>query len=443
MDHAALHGGPEARLLPPVLDPEAALSPDLPRALAPWPLDRHGPGNGPQVAACLARARAHGGWVWPDRPVIFISDAHADAEGLLRSLAAAGAIRRDGGAPRLTGFGRAARVVIGGDCFDKGPSNLDLLDALAALRAAGADLQILAGNHDLRMRMAVDSLHGPRDPLREHLFVRMGRKILPALAEVDARFVSDAALAAMPEEEACRARLLPRPGWPDRFRAAAAGQMGRKTLEKEIAKLAAKQAAIGADIADIGLSHRRILAAALACRSVFFTPGGAYAWFFGGMEAMARMGSCLFVHAGLCDATCALLEEQGVAAVNAAYRAAAERPSPAFYFGPLANLVRTKYRTSDRRLTARGVAALHRAGVHMVVQGHVNSSEGQRLLAKRGLLHLEGDVTLDRASRRRAGLEGIGAGATLIFPSGDVIGLSRDWPAAKHFAPDRMQPRLV
>ena len=49
-----------------------------------------------------------------------------------------------------------------------------------------------------------------------------------------------------------------------------------------------------------------------------------------------------------------------------------------------------------------------------------------------------GDVTLDRASRSREGLDGIGAGATLILPSGDVIGLSRDYPRAKHFAPDRI-----
>ena len=100
--------------------------------------------------------------------------------------------------------------------------------------------------------------------------------------------------------------------------------------------------------------------------------------------------------------------------------------------------MRTKYRPSDLDLTDRGVDLLHRNGIHMVVQGHVNNHAGQRLLAKRGLLHLEADVTLDRASRRMEGLEGIGAGATLILPSGDVIGLSRDYPRAKHFAPDRI-----
>lgn len=132
------------------------------------------------------------------------------------------------------------------------------------------------------------------------------------------------------------------------------------------------------------------------------------------------------------------LVRDGVEAVNAAYARAAEGASLGFYFGPLANLVRTKYRASDCALTAAGVEVLNRAGLHMVVQGHVNNHAGQRLLAKRGLLHLEADITLDRASRALEGLDGIGAGATLIFPSGDVIGLSRDHPRAKHFAPERM-----
>lgn len=136
----------------------------------------------------------------------------------------------------------------------------------------------------------------------------------------------------------------------------------------------------------------------------------------------------------MCDA----LVDQGVDAVNAEYRAGADAATLGFYFGPLANLVRTKYRQSDCALTDYGVRALHQAGLHMVIQGHVNNLDGQRLCAKNGLLHLEGDITLDRTSRALEGLEGIGTGATLIFPTGDVIGLSRDYPWAKHFAPERM-----
>lgn len=433
MDHFRDISRPDGALLPPVFDADACLS-DLPRAVEPWPEAA----TQPQIAQCLKRARQHGGWCWPDRPIVFVSDPHADAEGFLRSLTAAGVIRRAGARVLLTDFGRAARIVLGGDSLDKGPSNLALLDAIAALHTAGADIQILAGNHDLRMRLAIAALRGPRSALNEHLFVRMGRKILPALREVLDRFVTPEALAALPDEAACRARLLPRADWAERFAAAAKGTLRKKVIAKEIEKLHEKLRKVDEVCARSGMTYREILAAGLACHDVFFEPDGAYAWFYERMDVVARSGSILFVHAGLCDAMCDALVLDGPEAVNADYRAAAERALLGFYFGPLANLVRTKYRESDCELTERGVSALHRAGIHMVVQGHVNNHKGQRLLAKRGLLHLEGDVTLDRTSRALEGLDGIGAGATLIFPSGDVIGLSRDYPRAKHFAPDRM-----
>lgn len=422
-----------AELLPPVFDHDACLT-DLPRKLEPWPEAS----TQPQVAACLERARLHGGWRWPDRPVVFVSDPHADAEGFLRSLIAAGVIRREAGRIVLTGFGQQARIVLGGDTLDKGPSNLALLDALADLLDTGAEVQILAGNHDLRMRMAIAAVRGPRSALNEHLFVRMGRKILPALREVYDRYVTQGDLNALPDNAACRARLMPGPDWATRFRKAAKPDLRPKVIRKEIAKLQDKLRKFDKEIARVGLSHRDLLAALLKCHDLFVTPGGTYAWFYQRMDVVARSGSLLFVHAGLCDDMCAALATRGTDEVNARYRSATEAATLNFYFGPLANLVRTKYRASDCTLTDDGVAALHRAGIHMVVQGHVNNHAGQRLLAKRGLLHLEGDVTLDRTSRALEGLDGIGAGATLIFPSGDVIGLSRDYPRAKHFAPERM-----
>lgn len=420
-------------LLPPRFDYDACV-PDIPRDLEPWPEAI----SHPQIADCLARARSHGGWCWPHRPIVFVSDPHADAESFLRSLIGAGVIARRAETIRLTRFGRSATIILGGDSLDKGPSNLTLLDAIGALKATGADLHILAGNHDLRMRMAIDALYAPRCALSEHLFVRMGRKIFPALGEVFTQFVTAEDLADLPDDATCRARLRPSPGWARRFRAAAAPDLSAELIDKEIRKLRQKLRTFNAQLDSTGLSPRQMLAAALKCREIFFAPGGAYAWFFDKMDVVTRAGSLIFVHAGLCDEMCHLLAREGPEAINQRFRAATVATSLPFYFGPLANLVRTKYRASDCRLTREGVMALHRAGMHMVVQGHVNNHRGQRLAAKCGLLHLEADVTLDRASRRLEGLDGIGAGATLILSSGDVIGLSRDYPRAKHFAPDRM-----
>ncbi len=437
-----------ARLLPQVFDDTSDI-PDLPRDVEPWSLRApHSATGDPkhieQISACLEKVRTHGGWRWPGKPVVFLSDTHADAEGFLRSLVAAGVIRRaaaqngERAGITLTDFGRSATVLVGGDCIDKGPSNLDMLDALAEVIATGVDLHLLAGNHDLRLRLAVDALRGPRSPLTDHLFVRMGRKLLPALREVFDRYVTQADIAALPDEDTCAARLVPPADWATHFSQAAKGQLSDKAIRKEINKLHEKRGQFDRKVAKTGLSARQLLAAALKCHDLFFTPHGPYAWFYDRMDVVARIGSLLFVHAGLDDSMCTLLADGGPDAVNARYRAEAERASFAFYFGPLANLVRTKYRASDCKLTRAGVDRLHRIGIHMVVQGHVNNHAGQRLLAKQGLLHLEGDVTLDRASRSLEGLPGIGAGATLIFPSGDVIGLSRDYPRAKHFAPERI-----
>ena len=431
-------------LLPPIHDPVGELS-DLPQELERWCVTAaHSgcarPESANHLQACLERAEAHGGWRWPAKPVVFLSDTHADAEGFLRSLVAAGLIRRGRAEPggfSLTEFGRNATILIGGDCLDKGPSDLDMLDALGTLMAKGPDLRILAGNHDLRLRLAVAALHETPTALTEHLLVRMGRKIIPLLREVHDRYVCDADLADLPDEASCRARLHPGRDWAERFSIAAARHLNAAAVASEVEKLAKKAAQFDAEVARAGLTSRMVLAAALKCREVFFTSGGDYAWFYESMDVVCQLGSLLFVHAGIDDSMCELLSEAGAAGINARYRAEQGAHPFAFYFGPLANLVRTKYRASDAALTQQGVAVLHGLGIHMVVQGHVNNQSGQRLLAKQGLLHLEGDVTLDRASRRLEGLSGIGAGATLIFPSGDVIGLSTDYPRAKHFAPER------
>ena len=81
---------------------------------------------------------------------------------------------------------------------------------------------------------------------------------------------------------------------------------------------------------------------------------------------------------------------------------------------------------------------------------HVHADGFMRLLTAADLLRLThaiarwqemphlGSIWDLWAVHRAKGLDGIGSGVTLIFPSGDVIGLSRDYQRAKHFAADRM-----
>ncbi|MEO9777837.1 MAG: metallophosphoesterase [Sedimentitalea sp.] len=432
-------------LLPTVFDELSELD-SLPSDCARWPLDQAHSAGGTKT--CLQRlqhslrnAATHGPWQWPQRPVVFVSDPHADAEGFLRSLVAAGTIVRHGSgtdAFELTEFGRSAEIIIGGDCLDKGPSNLDLLDAIAALYDSGADVHLLAGNHDIRLVVALAALSNPRSALTEHLFVRMARKAIPLFREVCERYDVFDTQHPIPSESECRDRVYPGAQWNERFPGAAAPYLSPEAIASECWKLTAKIASFDAEVAKSGLTLRQVYAAAMLCQTLFFAENGAYRWFYDRMDVMKRSGSILFIHAGLCDSLCEIVSQDGLETVNSRFIDEARAEPFAFYFGKVANLVRTKYRPTDRELTSKGVQSLHRAGLKMVVQGHVNNHAGQRLLVKSGLLHLEGDVTLDRASRSLEGLPGIGVGATLIYPSGDVVGLSTDFPKAKLFQPDSL-----
>ena len=173
----------------------------------------------------------------------------------LRSLVAAGTIRRSGRGPRdfaLTGFGHRARIVVGGDCLDKGPSNLDMLDALDTLFSSDAEVHLLAGNHDLRFMLAVQALTGPRCPLTEHLFVRMGRKIVPLLREVWDRFPAADLVADLPDEATCRARIFPGPDWEAQFPGHAAPHLSQHAIDKELTRLRTKRGQFDHEVARRG-----------------------------------------------------------------------------------------------------------------------------------------------------------------------------------------------
>ena len=115
-------------------------------------------------------------WIWPKRTVYFISDMHADADAFFASLVASGGVKKTG--PRdkdfkLTREGRKARFLIGGDCFDKGPSTLRLLRVIRRLIDRGGDVQLLAGNHDVRMLLGILAVGMEPDPRIDHFFIRM------------------------------------------------------------------------------------------------------------------------------------------------------------------------------------------------------------------------------------------------------------------------------
>jgi len=431
------------RLLTPFLPPIAPGAADdlgIPESVVPWPLET-GPEErtAPDLATSLARVNALGPWDWPEKPVVFISDLHADAESLLRSLVAARVIlRTEPGLDefRLTAFGKSCQIIIGGDCLDKGPSNLDLLDSLATLMKSGADIVLLAGNHDLRLYLGLEALTVKRGSLNAHMFVRMGKKVMPLLKEVFDRYVeTDEVLAGLPDEKTCRNLMIPSKKWAKQFPKAATRYLNDAAIRKEMRRLKKKTEKFADHAKEVGLSMRELYAAALKCRDLFIEPHGRYAWFFQSMKAVHLSGSLLFVHAGIDDSMAHQISTRGIAHVNRRFRKESRKDPFVFYSGTVANLMRTKYRDIDHPLTQKGVEDLHLAGIKMLVHGHINRHSGQELTSRHGLLHLEADITLDRHSRSTEGLEGIGTGATIIHPDGNIIGISRDYPHAKLFNP--------
>ena len=82
------------------------------------------------MAKELSKVTQRDPWKWPKRPLYFVSDLHADTDAFIASLVASGGIKKTGPKDQdfeLTKAGRKACFIIGGDCFDKGPSSIRLL----------------------------------------------------------------------------------------------------------------------------------------------------------------------------------------------------------------------------------------------------------------------------------------------------------------------------
>ncbi|TNE79276.1 MAG: metallophosphoesterase, partial [Gammaproteobacteria bacterium] len=209
-------------------------------------------------------------------------------------------------------------------------------------------------------------------------------------------------------------------------------------IDREMRKMESKIASFEDHCADAGMSLQQVYAAAMKCRSLFLKDSGEFNWFFQKMQLLKQRGSFLFLHAGLDDHMAALLSKRGVKHANRAFkRNLMTQHLFNFYYSPLANTFRTKYRKADLPLTPRGAKAVKKAGIHVLVHGHVNQHNGQRIALKNDLVHIEADITLDSHSRKNEGLEDYGVGVTLIDKKLGVVGLSSDYPKAKVFKPSR------
>ncbi|PID43364.1 MAG: metallophosphoesterase [Gammaproteobacteria bacterium] len=387
----------------------------------------------------LYRATRHCSWQWPKRQVFFIADAHADADAFCGSLVASGGVRKTGPDAmdyKLTKKGKQGVFVIGGDCLDKGPSNLRLLKSLHKLMKSGANVKLLAGNHDMRLLMGIRSMTLEKTTTTEHFFLRMSPKAIPLLKEIHSTYLKGKhALDGIPGNNECLQRLSPSENWFKAFPEDARRLMSGPAIKREMSRMKRKLNTFEGACKEAGLSIRDVYAAALKCQELFLSPKGEFYWFFEKMRLAWRSGSFLFIHAGLDDRISSMIEREGIGHINKLFRKQIKHNLFDFYFGPLANTMRTKYRKVDLPLTNQGVDRVYRQGIHAIVHGHNNRLHGQRIMLRQGMIHIECDVSLDRNTRKKEGMEGYGMGVTLIQPEGCVIGISKDYPHAKVFQP--------
>ncbi len=387
------------------------------------------------LASATGLIRKHP-WHWPQRDIIFISDLHADADAFMASLIASGGVRKTGAKVsqyELTPSGKKALFILGGDFFDKGPSNLRLLKHIHQFIKSGARVRLLAGNHDIRVLFGMSQVPNVNDPLNGHFFIRMGAKAIPFLKEISEQYLTKKILGDMPSNKACAEKLFPGEQWWSHFPEAAKWMMPQPAIEREMSKITKKAERFEALCDEAGLSMKEVYAAALEWQKLFLRPEGEFYWFYQRMRLAHRRGSFLFVHAGLDDRTAALIHDFGVSHLNKLFKKQLTGNPFEFYYGPIANTIRTKYRAVDMPLTWHGTQQAHAAGVHVIVHGHRNLHRGQRIAVRKGLLHFECDVTLDKGSRKKEGLSGNGAGATLIRPTGQILGISSDYKKVKVF----------
>ncbi|NOQ35855.1 MAG: metallophosphoesterase [Methylococcaceae bacterium] len=381
-------------------------------------------------------------WSWPKQPIFFFSDLHADSDAFWASLVASGGIKKTGKADKkfkLTQIGRKARFIIGGDCFDKGASNLRLLRSIRLLIDSGAKVNILAGNHDIRTKLGMRAVDLNKDPKSEHFFIRMGSKVVPLLKEIQQEYLQGKnALKGIPDEAECRRRLYPSDSWFDEFPIAAIWMMPEKTINKEIKRLREKISQFEHDCKKEGLCLRTVYAATLKWQQLFLHPKGEFYWYFKKMSLMLKKGSFLFVHAGLDDRIASMINKKGLKHLNRQFKHNINEELFEFYYGPLANTIRTKYREIDMPLSKHGVKMINDKGIYALVHGHKNMRYGQRIMLRKGIVNFECDASVDLHTRNKESLGGHGAAVTIFSPKKIILGISTDYPYIKVFDPKHL-----
>ncbi|MBE0470962.1 MAG: hypothetical protein IBX55_15825 [Methyloprofundus sp.] len=272
----------------------------------------------------------------------------------------------------------------------------------------------------------------------------MGAKAIPFLKEIQQEYLQGKqALKHIPDTQECRKRLYPSEDWFDTFPNQAKGILSEKIIKKEIKRLREKINEFEQDLDKAGLDLRIAYAAAIKWQELFLDKEGEFHWYFKKMRLALHKGSFLYVHAGLDDHIAHMICDKGVKYLNQQFKKHLHDEIFDFYYGPLANTIRTKYRDIDMPMTKQGNKMLRERGIYAIVHGHKNLRYGQRIMLRKGMVNFECDASVDRHTRKKehiGTLQGHGAAVTIFQPQGRVLGISTDYPYIKLFQAPLTQP---
>ena len=279
------------------------------------------------------------------RKIYFLTDLHADRNAFEDSLAHC--------------EDPTALYIIGGDCLDKGPSNLELLDAIHEA-SQRLDIKILAGNHDLRMLMVLQNWS-----TREDKSSRFAKVYTPS------RFLK---------------RITP----------------------------------FLNECGDINKAREMFLEPGGKYSWFFdnmsaFHKDGEFLFVHAGVGDDFIQELSLMINSREKDPFPILMNLRHRTPFNIALHN--------FYYGPLGTCIRTKYRedTDIYNFTESGAAMLKDLGINFVVHGHDNQLNGHKLNMRHGILHFCCDCTVDSGTRKAAGLTSPGYAVASFEPYGGRI----------------------
>lgn len=372
-----------------------------------------------------------------EKDVYFFCDLHADAQAFLNSLKLSGLITQQSSTGRLilTENAQQSQIIIGGDCFDKGPSNLELFQLLTNLRQTGVDLVLLAGNHDIRVLAGLIALDHQKDIRQSHFVVRMGRKTVSLFKEIFDQYKLATQVPTLTNAEAIAA-LSPNASWYTEFKDYADIVLTEKQLKKELKQIHKKQIDLFDACLEVGLEPKQLHQTIKFAQRLFIDPNGEFAWFFKELKLLHRSGNYLFCHAGLDDSIAQQLAQTDHSAdkLNRRFEHAL-RTGKIFqiYYSSMGNVVRTKYRDNDFPFTQQGADNLRKTGIYAIVNGHRSHLDGQKIYLRQGILNFECDTELNSNCRQKHGLTSKGESVTIFNTDGMVSALCSDLPQPKQF----------